>query len=210
MILRIFLPLYFQLNLQYKLSGISSSCFRKNRPCPTRLPFINHVNHITLSIISALRTTLRCWNRSMMSGSPSNTGSSGHIWGMFKHLGLWDQKARPPPKANSPPMAPQYHIDYTDSQLPVSDNYLYVDPQYPETYTAWFLKEQTGTRDSSTQISSIFRPSGKIKHPIHCLGIRPFPIPIGGTLIFSQPAASTTSWGWFCLYSLPKKRLLIT
>ena len=56
---------------------------------------------------------------------------------ILKHLGLWDQKARPPPKANSPPMTPEYHIDYTDSQLPVSDNYLlYVDPQYPETYTA--------------------------------------------------------------------------
>lgn len=51
---------------------------------------------------------------------------------ILKHLGLWDQKARPPPKANSPPIASQYHIDYTDSQLPVSDNYLYVDPVYPE------------------------------------------------------------------------------
>jgi hypothetical protein len=63
---------------------------------------------------------------------------------ILRHLGLWDQnppylrrvKARPPPKVNSPPMTPEYHIDYTDSQLPVSDNYLYVDPQYPETYTA--------------------------------------------------------------------------
>jgi len=55
---------------------------------------------------------------------------------ILKHLGLWDQKARPPPRANSPPIAPQYHIDYTDSQLPVSDNWLYMDPQYPETYTA--------------------------------------------------------------------------
>jgi hypothetical protein len=55
---------------------------------------------------------------------------------ILKHLGLWDQKVRPPPKANSPPMTPEYHIDYTDSQLPVSDNYLYVDPQYPETYTS--------------------------------------------------------------------------
>jgi len=67
---------------------------------------------------------------------------------ILKHLGLWDQKARAPPKANSPPMTPEYHIDYTDSQLPVparrlsggSDNYLYaeghvfsvMDPQYPE------------------------------------------------------------------------------
>ena len=55
---------------------------------------------------------------------------------ILKHLGLWDQKARPPPKANSPPMTPEYHIDYTNSQLPLSDNWLYVDPQYPETYTA--------------------------------------------------------------------------
>ena len=71
---------------------------------------------------------------------------------ILKHLGLWDQKARPPPKANAPPMAPEYHIDYTDSQIPVparhctragiaggydnlsrasrSNDYLYVDPQY--------------------------------------------------------------------------------
>ncbi|MBN1833409.1 MAG: hypothetical protein JW896_14995 [Deltaproteobacteria bacterium] len=62
----------------------------------------------------------------------------------LNHLRLWDQKAcppfvwraRPPPKANSPPMTPEYHIDYTDSQLPVSDNHLYPDPQYPETFTA--------------------------------------------------------------------------
>jgi len=49
---------------------------------------------------------------------------------------LWEVKPRPPPKVNSLPMTPEYHIDYTDSQLPVSDNFLYVDPQYPETYTA--------------------------------------------------------------------------
>jgi len=54
---------------------------------------------------------------------------------ILKHLGLWDQKARPPPKADAPTMAPEYHIDYTDSQLPVSDKWLYVDPQYPEVYT---------------------------------------------------------------------------
>ena len=59
---------------------------------------------------------------------------------ILKHLGLWDQKARPPPKANSPSMTPEYQIDYTDSQLPVSDNFLYaeghvfsvMDPIYPE------------------------------------------------------------------------------
>jgi hypothetical protein len=29
-------------------------------------------------------------------------------------------------------MTPEYHIDYTDSQLPVSNNFLYVDPAYTE------------------------------------------------------------------------------
>ena len=53
---------------------------------------------------------------------------------ILKHLGLWNKKARPPLKANSPQMTPEYHIDYTDSQLPVTDNYLYVDPVYPEIY----------------------------------------------------------------------------
>ncbi|MDY6974062.1 MAG: hypothetical protein SV775_17375 [Thermodesulfobacteriota bacterium] len=51
---------------------------------------------------------------------------------ILKHLGLWAVKAHPPPKANSPPMTPDYHIDYTDSQLPVSDNFLYVDPAYTQ------------------------------------------------------------------------------
>ena len=55
---------------------------------------------------------------------------------ILKHLELWDQKARLPPKANSPPITPEYHIDYTDSQLPVSDNWLYVDPQYPEVFSS--------------------------------------------------------------------------
>ena len=57
---------------------------------------------------------------------------------ILKHLGLRDQKARPPPKANAPPMAPEYHTDYTDSQVPLSDNSLYVDPQYPEVYPPIF------------------------------------------------------------------------
>jgi len=30
---------------------------------------------------------------------------------------------------------PYYFIDYSDSQLPVSNKWLYVDPEYPETYT---------------------------------------------------------------------------
>jgi hypothetical protein len=50
---------YFQFNLRYRLPDILFSCFGKNRPRPTRLPFINHVNHRTLSIIIALKTTLK-------------------------------------------------------------------------------------------------------------------------------------------------------
>jgi hypothetical protein len=43
-----------------------------------------------------------------------------------KHLELWDQKAKPPPKANTLRMAQEYNIEYTDSQVPVFDNYLYM------------------------------------------------------------------------------------
>jgi len=54
---------------------------------------------------------------------------------ILRHLGLWDRKPRPPPKADSPPMTLEYQIDYTDSQLPASDKWLYVDAVYPETST---------------------------------------------------------------------------
>jgi len=52
---------------------------------------------------------------------------------ILKHLGLWDVKPRPPPRANAPPITKE-NIDYYDSQLPPSDNYLYVDPLYSEIY----------------------------------------------------------------------------
>ncbi len=60
---------------------------------------------------------------------------------ILKHMGLWDQKARPPPKANARSMAQQYHMEYNDSQVPLSDNWLYaeghvfsvIDPVYSET-----------------------------------------------------------------------------
>lgn len=53
---------------------------------------------------------------------------------ILKHLGLWHQKARPLPTATGPPKIQEYKIDYTDFQLPVSDNWLYVDPEYTEVY----------------------------------------------------------------------------
>jgi hypothetical protein len=52
---------------------------------------------------------------------------------ILKHLGLWEIKARPPPRANALPKHEPF-IDYSDSQLPVSDNWLYVDPEYQEIY----------------------------------------------------------------------------
>jgi hypothetical protein len=46
---------------------------------------------------------------------------------ILKHLNLWDVKARPPPKTKGPPKINEYSIDYSTSQLPVSDKRLYVD-----------------------------------------------------------------------------------
>ena len=61
---------------------------------------------------------------------------------ILKHLGLWEFKPRPPPKATGPAKISEYSIDYSISQFPVparrlsggSDDYLYVDPEYPETF----------------------------------------------------------------------------
>jgi len=59
---------------------------------------------------------------------------------ILKHLGLWEVKPRPPPKATcqranthrqaGPPKTPEYSIDYSVSQVPGSDKRLYVDPVY--------------------------------------------------------------------------------
>jgi hypothetical protein len=37
---------------------------------------------------------------------------------ILKHLGLWDLKSKPPPRANAPPDNIEPHLDYSDSQLP--------------------------------------------------------------------------------------------
>jgi hypothetical protein len=47
---------------------------------------------------------------------------------IFKHLGLWEVKPRPPPTATRPTKMAEYSIDYSTSQLPASDKWLYVDP----------------------------------------------------------------------------------
>ena len=46
---------------------------------------------------------------------------------ILQHLGLWDRKARPPPKN----VDPKIRIDTSDSQLPDREDYLYRDPEYP-------------------------------------------------------------------------------
>jgi len=60
---------------------------------------------------------------------------------ILKHLGLpacashadrWDIKQRPPPKATGLPKPPEYSIDYSVSQLPSSDKWLYAEPIYPD------------------------------------------------------------------------------
>jgi len=48
---------------------------------------------------------------------------------ILKHLGLWEVKARPPPKTSAP--QPNVHIDKSDSQVPPYEDYLFHDPEYP-------------------------------------------------------------------------------
>ncbi len=51
---------------------------------------------------------------------------------ILNHLGLWDVKRKPPPRANGPPT--ESFIIYDESSSPGADDYL-VDVQYPiETY----------------------------------------------------------------------------
>jgi hypothetical protein len=51
---------------------------------------------------------------------------------ILKHLGLWELTPRPPPRsAKSQHLSTEPHIDYSDSQVPPSDNGFYVDPEYP-------------------------------------------------------------------------------
>jgi hypothetical protein len=51
---------------------------------------------------------------------------------ILKHLGLWGVEPRPPPKPTRPTKIAEYSIDYSTSQLPASDKWLYVDSEYPE------------------------------------------------------------------------------
>jgi hypothetical protein len=48
---------------------------------------------------------------------------------ILKHLGLWLVKPKVLPRANGPPG--QLEIDYSDSQLPPAEAFVYTDPDYP-------------------------------------------------------------------------------
>jgi hypothetical protein len=59
------------------------------------------------------------------------------IKAILKHLGLWLAKSKPAPKANAPPARNQdgpgqarYALD-DFSQLPLNDDHLHRDPDYP-------------------------------------------------------------------------------
>ncbi len=50
---------------------------------------------------------------------------------ILKHLDLWNVKARPPPRLEKSSLMSETIIDYSDSQLLPSDDYLFYDPDYP-------------------------------------------------------------------------------
>ena len=48
------------------------------------------------------------------------------------HLGLWEAKVRSPPVGSASSVLLARSIDCSDSQLPASDEHIYVDPVYPD------------------------------------------------------------------------------
>ena len=50
---------------------------------------------------------------------------------ILKHLGLWNLKARPPPKREKANRVTETIMDYSVSQIPPSEDHLYFDVEYP-------------------------------------------------------------------------------
>jgi len=48
---------------------------------------------------------------------------------ILKHLGMWTIKARPPLRTSAP--SSDVSIDYSDSQVPPCEDYLFHDSEYP-------------------------------------------------------------------------------
>ena len=71
---------------------------------------------------------------------------------ILKHLGLWEAKARPPPKTKAPSLS--VYIDYSDSQVLPSEDHLYIDPDYPigERASRFVKRQQWNQMDGSSLI----------------------------------------------------------
>jgi hypothetical protein len=50
---------------------------------------------------------------------------------IVKRLGLWDLKARPPPRKEKATGRTENSMDYSASQLPPSEDHLHFDVEYP-------------------------------------------------------------------------------
>ncbi len=71
-------------------------------PEVTRLPrLLSALNGMSGGVS---RNYAECWNL-------LGDGDGGQVKKILKHLGLWEVKARPPPKATSSP--PHFRIDYS-------------------------------------------------------------------------------------------------
>ncbi len=50
---------------------------------------------------------------------------------ILKHLGLWDVKAKPPLMGKNPARTGEPFLEYSDSQLPHSEDHLDSNVEYP-------------------------------------------------------------------------------
>jgi len=63
-----------------------------------------------------------------IAANDSSDGVSKVIYQSKEHLGLWDVKRKPPPRANGPPT--ESFIIYDEPSSPSADDYL-IDADYP-------------------------------------------------------------------------------
>ena len=75
----VYLQIYFQYFLKYRLLGISCFIFDKENPWPKPLLFTDRAIHRLLNVISVLKIILRRLNRSMTNVFQNSTDILGHI-----------------------------------------------------------------------------------------------------------------------------------
>ena len=88
----------------------------------------------SLRFISIISTRVE---KSLSRWRSSSTFFTPRLKAILKHLGLWLDRSKPTPKAHAPPALKQsgsgpagYILDHF-SQLPLTDDHLYRDPDYP-------------------------------------------------------------------------------